>query len=61
MNKSVGRLKKSPVTKETEEKEWTFFENSEAKLRERKHLELAYEWLRRRGKTVPLKGRIARD
>jgi hypothetical protein len=35
---------------EIEEKEWKLFENREAKLRDQKHLEMAYEWLRRRGK-----------
>ena len=55
MIKLRERIERNPVTGETKEEEWAFFENSEAKLRNEKHLELAYEWLRKRGKTVPLK------
>jgi hypothetical protein len=46
----------NPVTTETEEKKWELFENREARLRDQKHLEMAYEWLRNRGKIVLLKG-----
>jgi hypothetical protein len=49
---------KNPVTTETEEKKWELFENREARLRDQKHLEMAYEWLRNRGKIVLLKGAI---
>jgi hypothetical protein len=48
----------NPVTTETEEKKWELFENREARLRDQKHLEMAYEWLRNRGKIVLLKGAI---
>lgn len=48
----------NPVTTETEEKKWELFENREARLRDQKHLEMAYEWLRNRGKIVRLKGAI---
>jgi hypothetical protein len=48
----------NPVTTETEEKKWELFENREARLRDQKHLEMAYEWLRNRGKIVLVKGAI---
>jgi hypothetical protein len=48
----------NPVTTETEEKKWELFENREARLRDQKHLEMAYEWLRNRGKIVLLKGAV---
>ncbi len=43
---------------ERNEKKREFFENKEAKLRNRRHLEMAYEWLRGRGKIAPLKGEV---
>ena len=49
---------KNPVTVETEEKKWELFENREARLRDQKHLEMAYEWLKNRGKIGLLKGAI---
>ena len=58
MSHLAEKSKKNPVTKETEEKKWEIFENREASLRNQKHLEMAYEWLRNRGKTDLLKGAI---
>jgi hypothetical protein len=55
MSKLAEKCEKHPVTTETEEKKREFFENKEARLRDQEHLELAYEWLRSRGKTVLLK------
>jgi CRISPR/Cas system-associated exonuclease Cas4 (RecB family) len=46
---------KNPVTTEMEKKQRKIFENREASLRDQKHLEMAYEWLRSRGKTDLLK------
>jgi len=43
------------VTKEMNEKKLQFLENREASLRNQRHLEMAYEWLRSRGEIVPLK------
>ncbi len=56
MSKLAEKREKHPVTIETEEKKWEPFENREARLRDQEHLELAYEWLRSRGKTLLLKG-----
>jgi hypothetical protein len=41
-----------------EEEEEVFFESTEARLRNLKHLEMAYEWLRNRRKPVQLKRAI---
>ncbi len=58
MSNLAEKSGKNPVTTETEEKKWELFENREARLRDQKHLEMAYEWLRNRGKIVLLKGAI---
>ena len=58
MSKLAEKSEKNPVTTETEKKKWELFENREARLRDQKHLEMAYEWLRNRGKMVLLKGAI---
>jgi hypothetical protein len=58
MSNLAEKSEKNPVTTETEEKKWELFENREARLRDQKHLEMAYEWLRNRGKIVLLKGAI---
>jgi hypothetical protein len=58
MNHLVEKIERKPVTAETEEKKWEIFENREARLRDQKHLEMAYEWLRSRGKTDLLKSAI---
>lgn len=50
------RSVKNHVTPETEEKKWENFEKREACLRDQKHLEMAYEWLKNRGKADLLKG-----
>jgi hypothetical protein len=44
------------VTKEMNGKKMDLLENREASLRNQRHLEMAYEWLRSRGEIVPLKG-----
>ena len=49
---------KKPVTTETEEKKREIFENRNARLRDQRHLEMAYEWLRDRGKGDLLKSAI---
>jgi hypothetical protein len=58
MNNLADKSEKNAVTIEIEEKKWELFENREAGLRDQEHFELAYEWLRSRGKIVPLKGAI---
>jgi len=50
------KCEKGPVTIEVGKKEWESFENADATLRDQKHLELAYKWLRRRRRIVLLKG-----
>ncbi len=58
MSNLIEKFEKNPVATEIEEKERKLFENREAKLRNQRHLELAYEWLRSRGKIVLLKDGI---
>jgi hypothetical protein len=58
MSNLMEKFEKNPISTEIEEKEWGLFENREAELRNQKHLEMAYEWLRSRGKIVVLKGGI---
>jgi hypothetical protein len=58
MSHLAEKSEKNPATTETQEKKWEIFENREASLRDQKHLEMAYEWLRNRGKTDLLKGAI---
>ena len=58
MSNLLEKFEKNSLITEIGEKEWELFENREAKLRNQKHLEMAYEWLRRRGKIELLKGRI---
>jgi len=58
MSNLAEKSKKNPVTTEAEEKKWELFENREARLRDQKHLEMAYEWLRNRGKMALLQGAI---
>jgi hypothetical protein len=58
MSNLAEKFEKNNATTEIEENEWELFENREAKLRNQKHLEMAYEWLRSRGKIVLLKGGI---
>jgi hypothetical protein len=56
MSNLAEKSERSPFTTETEEQRWELFENWDARLRDQKHLEMAYEWLRSRGKTGLLKG-----
>jgi len=58
MSNLAERQKKNPVARKTEEMRWEAFEGKEARLRDQKHLEMAYEWLRNRGKMVLLRGAI---
>jgi ribosome biogenesis SPOUT family RNA methylase Rps3 len=58
MSNLAEKPEKNPVATEMEKKKWEFFENREARLRDQKHLELAYEWLRNRGKMVLSQGVI---
>ncbi len=56
MSNLAETSERNPVTTKSEEKKWELFESWEARLRDQKHLEMAYEWLRSRGKTDLLKG-----
>jgi hypothetical protein len=56
MRNPAERFRENPFTIEKKEKEREFLEDREARLRNQSHLEKAYEWLRSRGKTVPLEG-----
>jgi hypothetical protein len=58
MNNLADKFEKNAVTIEIEEKKWELIEKREARLRDQEHFKLAYEWLRSRGKIVPLKGAI---
>jgi hypothetical protein len=58
MSNLIEKFEKNPVATEIEKKEWKLFENREAKLRDQRHLELAYEWLRSRRKIELLKDGI---
>ena len=58
MSNLAEKSEKNPLTTETEEKKWELFENREARLRDQKHLEMAYEWLRSKGKIALFKGAI---
>ena len=58
MSNVIERSEKIPITTEMEDKKRELFENMEARLRDQKHLEMAYEWLRNRGKMVLLQGGI---
>ena len=58
MSNLAEKSEKNPVTTEAEEKKWELFGNREARLRDQKHLEMAYEWLRNRGKMALLQGAI---
>ena len=54
MGNPAEKFWENPVTTEIKGKKWELFENTEARLRNQEHLEKAYEWLRKRGKIVPL-------
>ena len=41
---------KNAATQVADEKKWRLIKNREARLRDQKHFELAYEWLKSRGK-----------
>jgi hypothetical protein len=56
MSHLAEKSERNPATTEPEEKQWEIFDNKEASLRNQKHLEMAYEWLRNKGKTDLLKG-----
>jgi hypothetical protein len=56
MRNLAEKSERNAATIETEEKKWELFENTEARLRDQEHFKLAYEWLKRRGKIVLLKG-----
>ena len=58
MGNLADKPEKNPVTEEMEEKKWEVFESTEARLKNQKHLEMAYEWLRNRGKQMLLTGAI---
>ena len=54
MGNPAEKFLENPVTTEIKGKKWELFEYTEARLRNQEHLEKAYEWLRNRGKIVPL-------
>ena len=58
MSNLWGKPEKNDVTSEIEEKKWAHLESGEARLRDLKHLEMAYEWLRNRGKTALFQGSV---
>ena len=58
MSNLAEKSEKNPVTTEAQEKKCELFENREARLRDQKHLEMACEWLRNRGKMALLQGAI---
>jgi hypothetical protein len=47
MGNLLKNLVNNPITTEIEEKEWGLSKNRESKLKDQKHLEMAYEWLKR--------------
>jgi len=55
MSNLAEKPEKIHITTEMDEKKWELFESREARLRDQKHLEMAYEWLRNRGKMMRLK------
>lgn len=58
MSNLWGKPEKNDVIPEMEEKKWEHFESREARERDLKHLQMAYEWLGKRRKPVPLKRAI---
>ena len=58
MGNLAEKPKKIHITTEMDEKKCEFFESREARLRDQKHLEMAYEWLRNRGKMAQLQGAV---
>jgi hypothetical protein len=49
MGNSVENFDKNSMTTEISESQWEFSNNKGAKLKDLKHLEMAYEWLQRNG------------
>ena len=47
MVNSLKNVANNPITTEREEKEWGLSKNRESKSNDQKHLEMAYEWLKR--------------
>lgn len=58
MSNLAEKFEGNAVPTEIEEKRWELFGNKEPRLRDEKHLEMAYEWLMRRGKIVSLEDEI---
>ena len=58
MSGLAEELEKNHVTPGMQEKRREPLESTEERLRDLKHLEMAYEWLRNRQKPVQLKGVI---
>jgi hypothetical protein len=48
MTNLIEAFERNPIAIEIEEKEWELPEKGEATARDQKHLEMAYEWLRRK-------------
>ena len=47
MSNLLENFANNPITTEIEKKEWGLSKNRESKLKDQKHLEMAYEWLKR--------------
>ncbi len=58
MGNLAEKTGKNQATAEMKEQKRELFESTEARLRDLKHLELAYEWLKNRQKPVRLKRAI---
>ena len=54
MSNLVENFVKNRVTKEIGEKEWALYKNKESRLKDQKHLRMAYEWLKRNRSGSPL-------
>ncbi|HUL29082.1 MAG TPA: hypothetical protein VLZ03_01405 [Thermodesulfobacteriota bacterium] len=52
MSDLAEKSDKNAVTQGADGKKWHLIKNREARLRDLKHFELAYEWLKSRGKIV---------
>ncbi len=58
MGNLAEKTGKNQTAAEMKEQKRELFESTEARLRDLKHLEMAYEWLRNRQKPVQLKHAI---
>ena len=54
MNNLLENFVNNRITEEIEEKEWGLSKNKESRLKDQKHLEMAYDWLKRDRNGSPL-------